>query len=141
MISHIITSVCVIDLCNKVIDMFHFLVFNSCWCIFVSMCLVIFVRVFTWKVCFAHGAENNAFSFLRWKKTWPLVVIWIFVFLLWFSFLPRGNWGAHCPHHCLNHNMLVMLVASWLTFSNVLKKVLFVRNADKLEVFWNHNIS
>jgi hypothetical protein len=37
--------------------------------------------------------------------------------------------------------MLAMLVASWLTFSNVLKKVLFVRNADKLEVFWNHNIS
>ena len=31
--------------------------------------------------------------------------------------------------------------ASWLTFSNVLKQALFVRNSDKLEVFRNHNIS
>jgi hypothetical protein len=37
--------------------------------------------------------------------------------------------------------MLVMMVASWLIFSNVLKQTLFLRNGDKLEVFRNQNIS
>ena len=97
------SSARLIDLCcstsvndfatNEVIDMIEFLVFNNCWCVYrltVSL-TVIFASVFTWKVGFSYGAVNPAFYFLRWMKTWPMVVMRILVFLLWFSFLPRGS--------------------------------------------------
>ena len=124
------SSARVIDLCcstsvndfatNEVIDMFDFLVFNNCWCVFDSMCLwQSFLPAYLHEVSFAYGAVNPAFYFLRWMKTWPLVVIRILVFLLWFSFVD----------------------ASWLTFLNVLKQMLFVRNGDEIIMFRNNNIS
>ena len=60
MISHIITSACVIYLCcstsaddfvtNPVIDMFDYLVFNNCWRVSTQFVFdSLFFSVFTWK--------------------------------------------------------------------------------------------
>ena len=90
---HLCCSTSVDDLAtNEVIDMFDFLVFNNCWCVFDSMCLrqSFLPEYLQWKVGFAYEAVKLAFYFLRWMKTWPLVIR-ILVFLLWFSFLPRGS--------------------------------------------------
>ena len=101
---------------NEVIDMFDFLVFNNCspvrFRLDVSL-TVIFTSVFTWKVGFAYGAVNPAFYFLRWMKTWPLVVdtnpcisVVIFFSSSWKS-------GGLSP---TSTKLLHAVDASWLTF-------------------------
>jgi hypothetical protein len=96
------SSARVIDLCcstsvddiatNEVIDIFDFLIFNNCWYVFDSLCLwQSFLPAYLHEVSFAYGAVSPAFYFLRWIKTWSLAVIRILVFLLWFSFVPRGS--------------------------------------------------
>ena len=125
---------------NEVIDIFDFLIFNNCWWVFNSLCLwqSFFASVFTWKVGFAYGVVNPAFYILRWMKTWPLVVIQILYFCCDFLFFLGGVRWSLSPS---STKSLHAVDASWLTFFNVLKRELFVRNCDKLEVFRNHNIS
>ena len=78
---------------NEVIDMFDFLVFNNCWCVFDSTCL--------WqKFLPAYLHEKSVLHTERWTlhstfwdewKHGHWLWIRILVFLLWFSFVPQGS--------------------------------------------------
>ena len=140
MISHIITSAQVIDLCcstsvddfatNKVIDMFDFLVFNNCWCIFDSILHEKSVlHTERWTL---HSTFWDEWRHSHWLWYESLYFCCDFLFFLggvrW-SLSPSLSKSLHAVD------------ASWLTFFNVLKQALFVRNSDQLEVFRNHNIS
>ena len=112
----------VIDLCcstsvndfatNDVIDMFDFLVFNNCWCVFDSISLtVIFASVFTWNVGLAYmSLRSGEPCILLFEMNEdmasgcdmnPCISVVIF-------FSSSEEWGGHCPHHQLNRYMLWM---------------------------------
>ena len=134
------SSARVIDLCcstsvddfatNKVIDMFDYLVFNNCWCVFDSILHEKSVLHMEWWTLHSTFWDEWRHGHWLWYKFCISVVIF---------FSSSGEWGGHCPHHQLNRYMLWTPIC-W-HFFNVLKLALFVSNGNKLEVFLNHNIS
>jgi len=125
---------------NKVIDMFEFLVFNNCRCVFDSLCL--------WQSFLpAYLHEKSVLVTERWTLHSTFWDEWRHGQWLWyeslysccdFLFFLGAVRSSLSPS---STKSLHAVNASWLTFFNVLKQALFVRNGDKLEVFLNHNIS
>jgi hypothetical protein len=144
------SSAQVIDLCcstsvddiatNEVIDIFDFLVFNNCWYVFDSLCL--------WQSFLpAYLHEKSVLHTEQWALHSTFWDEWRHGHWLWYEslyfccdfllFLGGVRWSLSPS----STKSLHVVDASWLTFFNVLKQALFVRNCDQIEVFRNHNIS
>ena len=127
MISHIITSVRVINLfystpvndftANKVIDLFDFLVFNNCWCIFDSMCH--FCQHIYMKSRFCIRIGQSCILLFEIMKKMKKCHWWWYESLYYccdFLFLFRGVRWSFSPSLSKS---LHAKVASCLTFLNV----------------------